>query len=86
MLKISAAGNTEIPCYLVLQEMGYDVTHAIMGDDESWIAKQKDTELIAESPCMLLGLATLAEQKGSYWRASDTAIASCLEQFYSDSE
>ncbi|MGJ5177254.1 hypothetical protein ACQR16_00530 [Bradyrhizobium oligotrophicum] len=49
--RIGAAGNTEVPAYLTLIKLGYEVDRRIPGNDELWIAKQGQLHLVGDSPC-----------------------------------
>ncbi len=74
-MKISAAGNTEVPAYLALVELGFEITTSSHGNEvESWIARNGETELIGDGPFELLALVKLIECRGKNWKASDEEI------------
>jgi hypothetical protein len=78
--RIAAAGNTEVPTYLTLTELGYSVDRIDKGGEEHWIAK-KGT-LLADCPLELLGLSLLRSQRGPGWQAGDNEIDEFLKRFY----
>ncbi|MGC2778957.1 MAG: hypothetical protein WA418_25330 [Bradyrhizobium sp.] len=78
---IAAAGNTEVPAYLTLIKLGYDIDRRMQGDDELWIAEQGPLQLVAHSPPQLLGLALLYSERGPDWAASDGEIDAFLARF-----
>ncbi|MFL6211196.1 MAG: hypothetical protein ACJ74W_20270 [Pyrinomonadaceae bacterium] len=83
MVRIASAGNTEVPCYLALKELGFEVTVQRVGGREVWIAAEQDVRIMAEEgPCMLLGLAKLIELRGEDWKAADEDIDHFIAQFY----
>ncbi len=83
MEQIAAAGNTEIPAYLVLIRDGFEVSASPGPDDsEQWIAKNADFKLIAESPLELLGLWSMRKERGSLWKANGEEIEAFLSRFY----
>ena len=48
-MHIAAAGNTEVPAYLVLIEKGYDVfQNGVEGD--LWMAQKRNDSFIADGP------------------------------------
>jgi hypothetical protein len=82
MISIASAANTEVPCYLALIELGFDVTKQQSGEREFWIAEKPDLEIVSEEGlCMLLGLAKLIEIRGSNWEATDAEIDQFLKHF-----
>jgi len=68
-MQITAAGNTEVPCYLVLIAKGYQITHRAA--DGAWLAEKHGNAFSAGGPLELLGLVAMAETRGSNWRARD---------------
>jgi hypothetical protein len=83
MIHIAAAGNTEVPCYLALVELGFVVTAQHTDERELWCAEKQGVRIVAEEgPCMLLGLAKLIEMRGERWKAADLDIERFLHQFY----
>ncbi|WP_284418953.1 MULTISPECIES: hypothetical protein [unclassified Bradyrhizobium] len=80
---IAAAGNVEVPAYLTLIKLGYDVDHIIKGDYELWTAQNETVQLVADSPLQLLGLALLYRERGPDWYAADDEIEAFLARFCS---
>jgi hypothetical protein len=82
-LKIADAGNVTVPAFLTLQQRGYVVRceRSADGTRETWIAESDTTELLADDPVALLGLAALAESRGTDWKASDSQIQEFLKKF-----
>jgi hypothetical protein len=81
MEHIAAAGNTEVPAFLVLREAGFEVSTSMIGDSEHWMAKKNDLTLIAGSPLELLGLFNIRKERGRDWKASDVEIEAFLKEF-----
>ena len=74
-MKLSAAGNTEVPAYLVLKEMGFKISVIeIESSEQLWTAQKQGLELNGASPLELLGLAQLVQCRGTNWRANDKEI------------
>lgn len=85
MEHIAAAGNTEVPGYLALGKVGFEVSALPgSGKSEKWIAKKPNIILEAESPLELLGLWAMRENRGPNWKASDDEIEAFLKSFYPD--
>ncbi|MFC7339640.1 hypothetical protein ACFQY0_20820 [Haloferula chungangensis] len=88
MRKLTAAGNTEVPAYLALRQLGYEVTResigegAIVEDAEIWIARQDDEEISGASPLEILGLHLMREVRGADWLASDAEIETYVRHYY----
>lgn len=82
-LMISDAGNVDVPAYLTLLQRGYAVRCKMSDDgtEELWIAENSTTELRADDPVALLGLAALVESRGTDWKASDEQIDEFLKRF-----
>lgn len=80
-MKISAAGNTEAPSYGCLLEKGYEViaVDSVCGKSIA-IARKDEIELVGNSMLELLGLAALADAKGSDWQASDKLLDDYLSK------
>jgi len=78
-MKLSAAGNTEVPAYLSLKALGYKVDN--QENTKYWIATKDSTELVAEGPLELLALVKLLEVRGTNWKASDSEIDAFLENY-----
>lgn len=80
---ITAAGNTEVPAYLALGQLGFEVERRILNSDsEIWIARQDGEEFSASSPLEVLGLCLMRRTRGENWKADDAQIDSFLSQFY----
>jgi hypothetical protein len=84
--RIAAAGNTEVPAYLTLIELGYSVDRSDRNGNEHWIAKKGTLELMANGPLELLGLSLLRSERGPRWQASDNEINEFLRRFYPPAE
>ncbi len=82
---IAAAGNTEVPAYLALIELGYSVERIDKDGEEHWIAKSGTLQLMADGPLELLGLCLLRSQRGTRWQANDNEIDQFLKRFYPSS-
>ena len=82
---IVSAGNTEVPCYLSIIALGYNVTK-IQGKTENdlFVAENKEFRFIASSQIELLGLICMRTKRGSNWKASDDEIKMFLSSFCSD--
>jgi hypothetical protein len=79
---IAAAGNTEVPAYLTLIELGYSVERIDKDGGERWIAKKGTLQLTADCPLELLGLSLLRSERGAMWQAGDSEINQFLKRFY----
>jgi hypothetical protein len=82
-MKLAAAGNTLIPAFLTLKEMGYQVTRRTTGTDQAeiWIAAKDGNEFTADNPLELLGLVTMGETRGEEWLATDAETEEFLKHF-----
>jgi hypothetical protein len=80
-MRLAAAGNVEVPAILLLEERGYVLTVKRSESVEHWVARRDDLELVADGPLELLGLAGLAEARGTSWRATDEQIEAALARF-----
>ena len=78
MAKIIAAGNVEVPAYLVLVEKGYEVR---WDGNERWTASKGDFVFGGEGPIEVLGIVCMYENRGEDWKASDQAIDAFLDKF-----
>jgi hypothetical protein len=78
-MQITAAGNTEVPAYLVLIAKGYEITH--YDPDDAWLAQKDGDAFSASGPLELLGLVAMAEARGSNWRATDEEIRAFLKKY-----
>jgi hypothetical protein len=79
---IAAAGNTEVPAFLTLIELGYSVDRIDRDGEEYWIAKKGRLQLMADCPLELLGLSLLRSERGPRWQATDNEIDEFLKRFY----
>ena len=80
-MKLASAGNVLVPAILLLEERGYAVMCTRHEHRETWTAKRVSTELVADNPIELLGLASLAEARGPSWQTTDEQIDSTLARF-----
>jgi hypothetical protein len=81
-MRITAAGNTEVPAYLVLIAEGYEIS---MTDNENvgpWFAQKDHNCFSASSPLELLGLVSMAKTRGVNWRATDQEIEAFLTKYH----
>lgn len=82
MQRIVAAANTEIPCYLALRALGYEIERVGTDDRETWIATRRERRLESDAGlCTLLGLAQMAELRGDDWPAGDTEIEAFMARY-----
>jgi hypothetical protein len=79
---ITAAGNTEIPAYLVLTGLGYVIAPDQGGEDESWTARKGDLLLRASGLLELLGLHHMRAARGEEWHAGDAETDAFLAKYY----
>ena len=70
---LSAAGNTEVPAYLVLSQKGY-VVSCSKQTSESWYAQKDHLRFQADSLIEVLGLVCMYESRGINWAATDREI------------
>ena len=83
-IKISAAGNVEIPAYLTLIDKGYKVKWEKNPDNpenEIWYAEKNGNEFNAEGPIELLGVVSMFEARGADWKATDKQVEEFLEKY-----
>jgi hypothetical protein len=82
---ISAAGNNEVPAYLVLRDKGYQITVTKVkeGPEQIWSAENDLVRLHAEGPIELLGMVAMYESRGTNWRAPDDEIDDFVKKFCS---
>ena len=81
-VKISAAGNVEIPAYLVLKMKGFSVRWERGGENsETWYAEKENLCFSGEGPIELLGVVDVYETRGNNWKASDEEIDEFLERY-----
>lgn len=77
MNRIATAGNTLVPAYLVLEQLGFSVE----ATDERVIARRGDEEYTCDDPLAVLGLIKLVEVRSWNWRAPDPEIDRVLKQY-----
>jgi hypothetical protein len=82
METLASAGNILFPAVLALRQLGFAVSLRREGDHEVWQAERDDLRLLADDPLALLGLATLRDQRGPDWAATDPEIQALLDEFY----
>lgn len=85
MENITAAGNTEIPAFLAIKALGFDIDRTFLDGDqqrELWVARNEQSQFSAGSPLELLGLCAMRSQRGLSWKASDDEINDFLEKYY----
>jgi hypothetical protein len=83
---IVAAGNTAVPAYLTLIDLGYSVDRIDRDDEECWIARKGPLQLMADCLLELLGLCLLRSERGPGWQASDKEVDEFLTRFYPSAE
>lgn len=81
-MKLSAAGNTEVPAYLALKELGFVISVGETADGcHVWSAQKEELLLNGEGPLELLALVKLIECRGENWYASDTEIEEFVSEY-----
>ena len=81
-VKISAAGNVEIPAYLALKMKGFSVRwEREDGNIETWYAEKENLCFSGEGPIELLGVVAVYETRGNKWKATDEEIDGFLERY-----
>ena len=83
-MKVSAAGNTEVPAYLVLKDIATDIE--VVDDEDktqTWKVKVKGVLFSGASPLEVLGLVKMYETRGNEWHASDLEIEDFVKNFNS---
>ena len=82
-LRIVTAANSETACYAALCAAGFVVRREVVADTETWIGERGAIEVSStEGLCALLGLASLAQQRGASWRATDEETDAFMRRFY----
>ena len=82
---IASAGNVEVPAYLALCRLGYDVVcERDESGAETWSAVRSDIKLVGDGLLELLGLHELLQQRGQDWKADDAEINKFLHRYYPD--
>ena len=85
MSHITAAGNVEVPAYLALGQLGFEIERRILESGvEWWIARKHGEEFSAASPLEVLGLCLMRTTRGDAWKATDDEINSYLCKYYPD--
>lgn len=80
---IANAGNTEVPCYLATQSLGFVFSRINeKTEDELWVAEKGEIRFVASNQLELLGLIYMRESRGPEWKADDNDIDSYLGAFY----
>ena len=80
---IANAGNTEVPCYLAIQSLGFKLSRIYeKTDQELWVAEKSNLKIIASNQLELLGLIYMRELRGSEWKADDEEIEGYLSRYY----
>lgn len=79
---LCAAGNTEVPAYLVLRQKGYTVG-CDQGESESqsWYVERDALHFQADSLIEVLGLVCMYESRGINWAATDPEIEDFLTKY-----
>lgn len=79
---LCAAGNVEVPAYLVLSEKDYTVTSSDLSvGNDSWYAEKDGSRFQADSLIQLLGLVSMYESRGANWAATDQEIDDFLTKY-----
>ena len=82
IVKISAAGNVEVPACLALKMKGFSVRWERKdGSDETWYAEKDNLRISGEGPIELLGIVAMYETRGNNWKASDEEIDGFIERY-----
>jgi hypothetical protein len=85
MSHITAAGNVEVPAYLALGQLGFEIERRIFENgDEYWIARKDGQEFSAQSTLEVLGLCLMRTTRGDAWNATNDEINSYLLKYYPD--
>lgn len=80
---IANAGNTEVPCYLSIEKLGYSFSRVHEGtDNELWVAENGKLKFVASNQLELLGLIYMREIRGENWKAEDSEIENYLQTYY----
>ena len=80
---IANAGNTEVPCYLTVQSLGFKFSRLNEGEDnELWVAENLGIRFVASNQLELLGLIYMRKFRGLEWKASDNEIDGYLRKYY----
>jgi hypothetical protein len=80
---IANAGNTEVPCYLAIQALGFKLSRINeKTDQELWVAEKPNIKIVASNQLELLGLIYMRELRGSKWKANNEEIDCYLSKYY----
>lgn len=81
-LKISVAGNVEVPAYLVLRAKEYEITvDRRAKGEETWYAEKNGRQFSADGPFELLGLVAVLEARGDDWSGTDEEIDAFFKRY-----
>lgn len=75
---LCAAGNVEVPAYLVLRQKDYTVTASTK---DTWYAEKDGLRFQAQNLIELLGLVSMYEIRGVHWVATDQEIDDFLAKY-----
>lgn len=79
---ILACGNTEVPAYLELIRLGYEVTCNLdWPGGPMWAATTTELNLTANSLVAVLGLHFMRTIRGVKWQATDDEIDAWIERY-----
>jgi hypothetical protein len=79
---LCAAGNVEVPAYLVLSQKGFTVTSCDpLGGNDNWYAEKDGLGFQADSLIEVLGLVSMYEVRGANWAAADQEIDEFLAKY-----
>ena len=79
---LCAAGNTEVPAYLVLMQKGYTVSYDQRESDRQICYAEKDhLRFQADGVIEVLGLVCMYESRGVNWAATDPEIEDFLTKY-----
>lgn len=82
---VSAAGNTDNPCLLILRDAGYDLWLEPREQASQlgplWCASKNDVHFMGHSGAELLGIVTLWEHFGPDWNRQNPSV---LDELFDD--
>jgi hypothetical protein len=81
MKSITTAGNTVVPAILALEDLGFSVSIAKVGDRDVFRATRGDETYGADDPVAVLGLLKLVELRDWSWQASDADLERVRQQY-----
>jgi len=77
------AGNTEVPCYLAIESLGFSFSRVNEGqDNELLVAENEENRFVASNQLELLGLIYMRKLRGCDWKAEDEQIDGYLSKYY----